>query len=181
MPKKPKSAPRRIVSSAHLADNPVGGLSELEFALSRLVNAYHRWMVRCIELSIRNTSGIGRATLGALDVLVLHHVNSKEIAKRLPDIARTLNIDDIHTVNYALKKLVRIGLVKSERHGKEMFYLTTPRGRGLCDQYRDFRERLLIASLTRLGNPDSAISHAAELLHGLAGIYGQAADVAASQ
>ncbi|HEX8112811.1 MAG TPA: winged helix DNA-binding protein [Kofleriaceae bacterium] len=180
MPKKSKSAPRRIVSSAHLADNAIGGLSELEFALSMVVNAYHRWMVRCIEASIRYTPGIGRAALGALDVLVLHHVNHDDRAKRLVDIVLVLNVDDIHTVNYALKKLVRVGLIEGERHGKEVFYSTTARGHGLCDQYRKFRERCLIDSLTHLGNPDSAISDAASLLRGLSGVYDQAARSAAS-
>jgi predicted MarR family transcription regulator len=194
MAKKPKSPPRRnvstahladhpaagIVSSAHLANNPIGALSQLEFALSMVVNAYSRWMVRCIEASIRYTPGIGRADLGALDVLVLHHVNHQDRSKRLLDIANVLNIDDLHTVNYALKKLVRLGLIEGERQGKEVFYSTTVRGHSLCDQYRSVREQCLIESLTHLGNPNDAISNAASLLRGLSGAYDQAARAAAS-
>lgn len=180
MRKKPQPASRRIVSSAHLADNRIGALSELEFSLSMVINAYHRWMVRCIEASIRYLPDGRAADLGALDVLVLHHVNHNERAKRLVDIVLVLNVDDGHTVNYALKKLARGGLVEGVRRGKEVFYSTTPRGRALCDQYRVFREQCLIESLTHLGNPDSAISDAASLLRGLSGVYDQAARAAAT-
>jgi len=178
--KKAKPAPHRIVSSAHLADNRIGALSELEFSLSMVVNAYQRWMVRCAEASARYTAGTERADLNALDVLILHHVNHHDRPKRLVDLTLVLNVDDSHTVNYGLKKLVRLGLIAGERRGKEVFYSTTARGRGLCDQYRVFREQCLIESLTHLGNPGTAISDAASLLRGLSGVYDQAARAAAS-
>jgi len=178
--KKAKPVVHRIVSSAHLADNRIGALSELEFSLSMVVNAYQRWMVRCAEASARYTAGVERADLAALDVLVLHHVNHHDRAKRLVDLTLVLNVDDSHTVNYSLKKLVRIGLIEAERRGKEAFYSTTAQGRRLCDQYREFREQCLIESLTHLGNPESAISDAAALLRGLSGVYDQGARAAAS-
>ena len=34
-------------------------------------------------------------------------------------------VEDSHTVNYALKKLVKYGLVQSEKQGKEVFYDAT--------------------------------------------------------
>jgi predicted MarR family transcription regulator len=179
-PKKAKPTPQRIVSSAHLADNRIGALSELEFSLSMVVNAYQRWMVRCAAASARYTAGTERADLSALDVLVLHHINHQDRAKRLVDLTLVLNVDDSHTVSYGLKKLVRLGLITGERRGKEVFYSTTTKGRTLCDQYRAFREQCLIESLTHLGNPDTAISDAAALLRGLSGVYDQAARSAAS-
>ena len=42
---------------------------------------------------------------GPLDVMVLHTVNHRDRPKKLADICFTLNIEDTHTVNYALKKL----------------------------------------------------------------------------
>ena len=39
-----------------------------------------------------------------------------------------LNILCLHMVNYALAKLVKYGLVQSEKQGKEVFYGTTQQG-----------------------------------------------------
>jgi predicted MarR family transcription regulator len=174
MSAKKSTPPTRIVSSAHLAENRFGALSELEFSLSMVVNAYQRWMVRCMAAAGRSTAASG-PELGALDVLVLHHINHRTRAKRLVDLALVLNIEDHHTINYGLKKLVRLGLIRGERRGKEVFYATTVRGRELCDRYRQVREQCLIESLGHLGNPEAALSDAASLLRGLSGIYDQAA------
>jgi predicted MarR family transcription regulator len=170
----PKKTTTRIVSSAHLANNPFGALSELEFSLSMVVNAYQRWMVRCMAAA-RRTTPVSGPELGALDVLVLHHINHLTRPKHLTDLALVLNIEDHHTINYGLKKLVRLGLIRGERKGKEVLYSTTPLGQELCDSYRQVREKCLIESFGRLGNPETALSEAASLLRGLSGIYDQAA------
>jgi predicted MarR family transcription regulator len=164
---------RRIVSSAHLAGNEFGELSEMEFALSMAVNAYHRWMTRCIAAS-------GVTELGPLDVLALHHLNHRDRAKRLADLCLVLNIEDTHSVNYAVKKLIRLGLVQGEKRGKEMFYTTTPVGKALCDRYRLVREQCLLEALAHLGHPNQSIAEAAAMLRALSGIYDQAARAAAS-
>jgi predicted MarR family transcription regulator len=52
-----------------------------------------------------------------------------------------LNVDDSHTVNYALKKLLKAGLVSSEKHGKEVLYATTDLGIDLCLRYRAKRHQ----------------------------------------
>ena len=39
---------RPIVSSAHLVSEDAAELSEFEFGLNMAVNAYHRWIVRCM-------------------------------------------------------------------------------------------------------------------------------------
>ena len=62
-----------------------------------------------------------------LDVLVLHNVNHRGKAKRLADICLVLNIEDTHTVNYALKKLERLKLLKGGRKGKEKTVAITSR------------------------------------------------------
>lgn len=163
----------RIVSSAHLAGNRFAELSELEFALTMSVNAYHRWMVRCIAAS-------GQSDLGALDAMVLHHLNHRDRAKRLVDICLVLNIEDTHTVNYALKKLQRQDLVSGTKRGKEMFYITTAQGKALCERYREVREQCLLEALALIGQPNHPLGEAASLLRALSGLYDQAARSAAS-
>lgn len=163
-----------IVSSAHLADNAAPELSELEFALTIANNAFQRWIVR-------GTTAAGMGDLGALDVLVLHTVNHRGRPKKLADICFTLNIEDTHTVSYALKKLVKQGLVVADRQGKERIYETGAEGRAACARYREVREACLIETLTALGTVDTAeIGDAARVLRALSGLYDQAARAATS-
>ncbi|MFC3677844.1 winged helix DNA-binding protein [Ferrovibrio xuzhouensis] len=169
----PPVARRPIVSSAHLAANSMAELSEFEFALMMANNAFNRWVVRCM-----NAAGIG--DLAALDVLVLHSINHRDRAKRLADICLVLNIEDSHTVNYAVKKLVRTGLVQGEKRGKEIFYSTSAAGHEACLNYRKVREELLIHGVRMLGHPDGDLSHIADIMRALSGIYDQAARAAAS-
>ena len=56
----------------------------------------------------------GGSDFGVLDVLVLHSVHHRERPKKLADICFKPNVEDSHTVNYALKKLVKAGLVAGE-------------------------------------------------------------------
>ncbi|MEE8399738.1 MAG: winged helix DNA-binding protein, partial [Desulfobacterales bacterium] len=97
-----------IVSSAHLVSERAAELSEFEYGLIVADNAFARWIMRCMAAA-------GQSELGALDVLVLHSVNHRGRAKRLSDLSFVLNVEDSHTVTYALKKLVRLGLVAGAR------------------------------------------------------------------
>ena len=50
-------------------------------------------------------------------------------------------------VNYALKKLEKLGLITRSRQGKENLYATTPAGQEACRKYREIREDCLVTSL----------------------------------
>ncbi|MBI1417956.1 MAG: winged helix DNA-binding protein [Limimaricola sp.] len=136
-------------------------------------NGFSRWMTRCMTAA-------GNAGMNPLEILVLHHVNHRDRQKRLTDIAFLLNIDDLHTVNYALKKLQKAGLVEGERRGKEMFYSTTQAGVELCDAYREVRERCLVDSLKVMEFDHDDLTAVAALLRNLSGFYDQASRAAAS-
>ena len=101
-----------IVSSAHLASGPFPEVSEFEFGLILAGNAFNRWVVRAM-------SAAGYPDLSSLEVLVLHTVRHRARPKKLADICLVLNIEDTHTVNYAIKKLIKAGLVQDVRQGKE--------------------------------------------------------------
>ena len=113
---------KRIVSSSHL----VSEKAVEEYCLIVASNAFGMWMVKAtsVELAEMEQSG----DLGVLDILCLHSVNHRGRAKKLVDICFKLNVEDRHTVNYALKKLIRYGLVKSEKQEKELFDGTTQQG-----------------------------------------------------
>ena len=57
-----------IVSSSHLVSEHSAELSEFEFGLMVVNNAFNRWMVRCMAAA-------GEKDMTAMDVSLLHHVN----------------------------------------------------------------------------------------------------------
>lgn len=161
---------RKIVSSRHLATPGGWPLSELEFGLIVAYNGFSRWINRCMAAS-------GAPELSTLEIMVVHNINHRDRGKRLSDVCFMLNIEDVHTVNYAIKKLVKQGLVTGEKSGKEMIYSVTPEGADLCNRYRDTREQCLIESLNADGKE---LSEIASTLRTLSGIYDQAARAASS-
>jgi predicted MarR family transcription regulator len=162
-----------IVSSSHLANSAVPELSEFEFGLIVVDNAFSRWIVRCM-------SAAGLPGLTSTDVLVLHHVHHRARDKRLADIAFTLNVEDQHVVNYSLKKLLAAKVVETERVGKEVLYRTNDQGKAYIDRYREIRERCLVAALsTKHGDADT-VQETARVLRWLSGLYDQAARAATS-
>ena len=167
------SASSPIVSSAHLVSPDSAEMSEFEFGLIVAGNAFHRWIVHCM-------SAAGLKDLTPLDVLVLHHVTHRARDKRLADICFIMNIEDTHLVNYALKKLQGLGVVMSQKHGKEVTYAATDEGRGYVQRYREIRESCLIDALKADDGLNRDIGELARLLRVLSGMYDQAARAAAS-
>ena len=164
---------KRIVSSSHLASEKGASLSEYEFGLIIANSAFNRWMQHCAKSA-------GAVDLTPLDILVVHHVNHRERAKRLADICFVLNVEDAHTVNYSLKKLLKRDLVQGEKIGKEMFYRTSEQGRTFCETYRDVREDCLTDSLKNFNFSPEKLSEMAEHLRALSSLYDQASRAAAS-
>lgn len=163
-----------IVSSSHLVSDQGSETSEFEYGLIVAGNAFHRWVVRCMTAA-------GLPELSALEVLLLHSVTHRARDKSLADISFVLNIEDTHIVNYALKKLHRLGLVERGKRGKEVTYRPSDDGRQAVERYRSIREDCLLRSLEALGTVDhKQIGEAANLLRALSGIYDQAARAATS-
>ena len=174
---------KRIVSSSHLVSEKAVELSEVEYGLIVASNAFGTWMVKAMSAALAEMEQ--SADLGVLDILCLHSVNHRGRAKKLADICFKLNVEDSHTVNYALKKLVKYGLVQSEKQGKEVFYGTTQKGQALCMAYRDVRESCLVDEYAAFdggnGKPNAAsLSKVARQLRLLSGLYDQAARSATS-
>lgn len=163
----------RIMSAAHLAEGAHPELSELEFGIIVANNAFQRWITRCMAAA-------GAQDLGATDILVLHHVHHRGRGKRLADICFTLNYEDTHVVNYALKKLIGQGLIQSTRSGKEVFYATSQHGSELLGRFREVRKECLLQSVESELDDAQELSRIASRLRFLSGIYDQAARAASS-
>ncbi|WP_252732613.1 winged helix DNA-binding protein [Paraglaciecola chathamensis] len=164
---------RKIVSSEHLASDENWPLSEVEYGMTVVYNAFSQWMVRCA-----NAAGIGE--LAVLDILILHNINHRNREKRLSDIAFILNIIDTHTVNYAIKKLLKLELVTGTKRGKEIFYATSPKGKKACEDYGRVREQCLLDGLKMLDVDQQELAKLASTLRSMSGLYDQASRAAAS-
>ena len=164
---------RRIVSSRHLAEGESWETSEIEYGMIIAYNAFSRWMTKCM-------SAAGNTDLTPLEILVLHNTNHRSREKRLADICFLLNIEDTHTVNYALRKLMKMELLSSEKRGKEVFYTTSDKGAALCEEYRIVRERCFLDGLSRLDRTGDEMREIAASLRTLSGQYDQASRAAAS-
>jgi len=172
-PKGTPPANRRIVSSRHLAEGDGWEASELEYGMIIAYNAFSRWMTRCMTAA-------GNADMTPLEILVLHNTNHRAREKRLTDICFLLNIEDTHTVNYALRKLLKAGLLSAEKRGKEVFYTTSDAGAALCDAYRATRQTCLLEGLGRMDLSGEDLRELAANLRSLSGQYDQASRAAAS-
>ncbi len=171
MPKRSQND--RIVSSDHLADTDAWQLSEFEYALIMAFNGFSRWTLHCM-------SAAGYSDLGALEILVLHHIYHRQKPKRLNDIAFALNVDDVHTVNYALKKLLKLKLIVGEKAGKEKFYSTTDQGKACCLEYKAVRERCLNQALTAMNIDAGGFGKVGDSLRLISGVFDQASRAASS-
>jgi predicted MarR family transcription regulator len=175
--RKSRSAPVAdaggIVSSAHLVSPRSRELSEFEFGIIVASNAYSRWAVRCMAAA-------GLADLAITDVNTLHHVTHRGRAKKLADLCLIQNVEDTHIISYSLKKLIALGVVASERVGKEVLYSATEEGKRVVARYRDVRERCLIENLAPDPQTNAELGQLARLLRRLSGQYDQAARSAAS-
>ncbi|UWR10559.1 winged helix DNA-binding protein [Sulfitobacter mediterraneus] len=170
----PKPLPeRRIVSSRHLAEGVGWEASELEYGMIIAYNAFTRWMSRCMAAA-------GNADLTPLEILVLHNTNHRGREKRLTDICFLLNIEDTHTVNYALRKLLKSDLVEAEKRGKEVFYRTSKAGSDLCEAYRTIRQTCLLEGLGRMDTSGEELRQVAASLRTMSGQFDQASRAAAS-
>lgn len=172
MKKQPEPS-RRIVSSRHLAEGDNWEASEVEYGMIIAYNAFSRWMTRCM-------SAAGNTDLTPLEILVLHNANHRGRDKRLTDICFILNIEDTHTVNYALRKLIKMELLSSEKRGKEVFYRTSKAGQDLCEAYRTIRNQCFLDGLARTDMTGEEMREIAASLRSLSGQYDQASRAAAS-
>ena len=164
---------RRIVSSRHLAEGPGWEASEFEYGMIIAHNAFNRWMQRCMNAA-------GMPELSPLEILVLHNTNHRDRPKRLTDVCFLLNIEDTHTVNYALRKLLKMELLDNAKRGKEVFYTTSETGGALCAKYKEVRDQCLLEVLPLTGMEGEELRQIAAALRALSGLYDQASRAAAS-
>jgi predicted MarR family transcription regulator len=148
-------------------------LSDFEFGLERLAQAYYRWKAACL-------AAVCDVPLSGDDVAVLNVVRMGDEPKRLSEVGQLLNRVDVPNLQYATRKLTRAGLIETEGYSsrKETRYRATEAGRAVTEAYAAVRAATLPPMLEALeGWPIK--SEATRLqLDVLASLYAQAAQIA---
>jgi predicted MarR family transcription regulator len=151
-------------------------LSDFEFRLERLAQAYYRWKASCF-------AAVCDVPLTGDDVAVLNVVRMGDEPKRLSEIGQLVNRVDVPNLQYATRKLVRAGLIETEGNPsrKETRYRTTETGRSVTDAYATLRGTTLPPMLDALEEWARNLEKMGVQMDLLASLYGQAAQVALSE
>jgi predicted MarR family transcription regulator len=158
----------------HLAQNEHEiDVTELEFALMRVGESFARWQGECFAASS------GFAASGSENAL-LHVIRLHERPKPLKELARLTNRDDLPNLQYALRKLVKLGLIKQAGARSNVVYSVTERGRQVTDRYAELRTKLLIEFTRSVTGVSDRFQQTTQTLNLLTGFYEQAARVAAT-
>ena len=171
---KPQSATTEQPASWHLARTETEWrLSDFEFRLERLAQAYYRWKAACL-------AAVCDVPLTGDDVAVLNVVRMGDEPKRLSEVGQLLNRVDVPNLQYATRKLVRAGLVETEGSSsrKETRYRATETGRAVTEAYALLRGATMPPMLDALEGWAANLESTTVQMDMLASLYGQAAQVA---
>jgi predicted MarR family transcription regulator len=148
-------------------------LSDFEFRLERLAQAYYRWKAACL-------AAVCNVPLTGDDVAVLNVVRMGDEPKRLSEIGQLLNRVDVPNLQYAMRKLVRSGLIETEGSSsrKETRYRATQTGHAVTEAYAALRAATLPPMLEALEGWADKSEAAGGHLELVASLYAQAAQVA---
>jgi predicted MarR family transcription regulator len=173
---RPKARPVEVEQPGawHLARSETERrLSDFEFGLERLAQAYYRWKAACL-------AAVSDVPLTGDDVAVLNVVRMGDQPKRLSEVGQLLNRVDVPNLQYAARKLVRAGLIETEGGSsrKETRYRATAIGHAVTEAYAKLRAATLPPMLEALEGWTAKSETARVQLDLMAGLYTQAAQVA---
>lgn len=162
---------------SHLARTDIESrLSDFEFRLERLTQAYYRWKAACF-------AAVCEVPLTGDDVALVNVVGLGNEPKRLSEVGQLLNRVDIPNLQYATRKLVRTGLIETEGNSsrKETRYRITAKGRAVATAYAALRGETLPPMLNALDEWEANLEKTGIHMDLLASLYGQAAQIAISR
>jgi predicted MarR family transcription regulator len=165
---------RDAAGSWHLARNDAQRrLSDFEFALERLAQAYYRWKASCL-------AAVCEVPLTGDDVAVLNVIRMGDEPKRLAEVGQLLNRVDVPNLQYATRKLVRAGLIETEGSAsrKETRYRATSHGRSITEDYASLRAQTLPPMFEGLAGWADGCGAITTQLDQMAALYAQGARVA---
>lgn len=176
MPREPSPLAARPGYSHLARTESESRLSDFEFRLERLTQAYYRWKAACF-------AAVCGVPLTGDDVALVNVVSIGNEPKRLSEIGQLLNRVDIPNLQYATRKLVRTGLIETEGNSsrKETRYRITAKGRAVAAAYATLRGETLPPMLNALDEWAANLEKTGIHMDLLASLYGQAAQIAISR
>ncbi|PHR59924.1 MAG: hypothetical protein COA43_08125 [Robiginitomaculum sp.] len=148
-------------------------LTELEFALFRSFEAFHRWQAE----GIATVTGLD---LSGTDNAILNIIRMRDRSKSIKEIAMLFNRDDMPNLQYTIRKLTKHGLIEKEGPGQQRKgarYQITAKGLKVLDDYVKIRRSVLVNFSKGMGADFVQATRTLELM---SGIYDQAARIAAT-
>lgn len=151
-------------------------LAAFEFSLERLLHTYYRWKSECL-------AAVTDGRFSGTDAAVLNVIRMKDRAKGLTEICRILNRDDTPNMQYAIRKLLKSGLIEKTTAAsrKGTSYRATDRGREVTDAYADLRATVLMSLTRTIGDRAEGFAAAEQVLTLMSGLYDQAAKLASER
>jgi predicted MarR family transcription regulator len=150
-------------------------VAEFELQLWRTFNAFLHWAEEC-ERCVNNTG------LNGYDLSVLHIIRMKDRSKSINDIVKILNRNDTFNVQYSIKKLIKMDLIKKDKtslqHKRAASYSITGKGIQNTDAYTTARRKILIEQFIK--NVDLTLEEMTKTVTKLKTIYNEAEQLAAS-
>ena len=145
-------------------------VTDFEFSLLCLTEAFRRWIVSCAQQ-------VGGSDFGLLDALVLHVVRFRDSPKGISEISHFLSREDPSAIQYSLRKLENAGCV-SKVAGlakRETRYQVTDKGQQQTDHYAQVRRDILIRILNSFTREKGYMEDLMDKITVMAGVYDQAA------
>lgn len=177
-----QSSPGEKVPATPRASDGLGGwhlgeteqearLASLEFALIGAHAAFERYVTQIARLC-------GEPVLNYPETLLLHIIRMHERPKDATTIARMLNRDDLANVQYTLRKLGTLGLVKKVRAGVSAQYSCTAKGIEITERFSRLRKQLLVSLMSPAPVTDDRVDEVVGRLTMLTGLYDSTARAA---
>lgn len=163
-----RTAGQELAAEWREIDPELVPITRFEQSLQVLKNAFEQWVKRC-------GSRAGLNNLSSLEIQVLHIVGRAKEARRVVDISFVLNVEDTHNVNYAVKKLLKAGLLRGLRSGKDVAFVITEEGGARMDAYAEIKRQFLLEASTKFSSQEIPLEDLAGKLQMLSALYEQAA------
>lgn len=158
-------APDRHMSTDGLS----AALVRIELGLMRMHEAFSSW---ALELQ-KHVSGY---QMSFQEAALLHCVRLRGGTTTIAEMLIFLHRHDLASVNYSLRKLEQLGLIKRRRgpYRREVAYAITERGQEITEAYSRFRQRVLVERFREIPGMQQTANEVAAVVERMIGIYDQA-------
>ncbi|MGY8635403.1 winged helix DNA-binding protein [Bradyrhizobium sp. 14AA] len=172
--KMQESDPGHKKQPPHLASNEhEASITEFEQALICAAEAFYRWGGALLGAEGRESN------LNGQDCVILQQLVAANGPRRISDLARFANRDDLSNIQYSIKKLVTAGLVqKAEATSfRDAAYEVTAKAEPVVSRFIEARRQLLMDPTAALPGLREQMANATQSLGLLTGLYDHGARV----